>query len=245
MKGCVPPSPATERFATTHWSVVLAAGGVDTPTARQAWDQLTRAIWRPLYAHARRRGQSHADAQDVVQAFFAQMLQQPLLERAQRGRGRFRTFLLATLDHFLANDHDRATALKRGGAFTFVSWPDDHGEPIVEPAQPGLPVERQFDLEWARTTFANALRRLEQEFVSEGKQTYFAALAPFLSQPPAAGEYERVAVQLGIRPGLMATVVSRLRRRFRDLVRAEIAATVATTTEIDAELTYLVELMTG
>ena len=90
-----------------------------------------------------------------------------------------------------------------------------------------------------------SIRPPPEEFVSEGKQTHFAALVPFLSQPPAAGEYERVAVQLGIRSGLMATVVSRLRRRFRDLVRAEIAATVATTTEIDAELTYLVELMTG
>jgi DNA-directed RNA polymerase specialized sigma24 family protein len=243
MKSQVRTCPPTETFATTHWSVVLAAGGASTPNSRHAWEQLARDYWRPLYAHARRNGHSHEDAQDLVQGFFALMLEKPFLHRAQRERGRFRTFLLAALDHFLANQHDRANALKRGGGFEFVACPDN--ESGVEPASPEIPIERQFDREWAQTIFDHALRRLEQEFVQEGKQTQFAALAPFLSQPPGDGDYERIAAQLGIRARLMATVVSRLRRRFRDLVRAQIAGTVATTAEIDAELSYLVDLMAG
>jgi hypothetical protein len=107
------------------------------------------------------------------------------------------------------------------------------------------PPEWLFDREWARTIFSNAMRQLEQEFKDDGKQAQFAALAPFLSRPPAAGDYERLATQLGIRPGLMPTAVSRLRQRYRDLARAEITATVATPAEVDAELRYLVELMTS
>jgi RNA polymerase sigma factor (sigma-70 family) len=241
----VQSGPASQTFATTRWSVVLAAGGENSSDARHAWEQLAGAYWRPLYAHVRRRGHSHEDAQDLVQSFFTRMLKQPVLQRAQRERGRFRTFLLAALDHFLANEHDRAAALKRGGGVEFVPWPEDNGqvEPVVEPVDSALPIERQFDREWARTLFDRALHRLELEFIGEGKQTHFAAIVPFISQPPVPGDYERVAAQLGIRPSLMGTVVSRLRRRFRDLVRAEISATVATTAEIDAELAYLVELM--
>ncbi|MBI4658863.1 MAG: sigma-70 family RNA polymerase sigma factor [Verrucomicrobia bacterium] len=236
-------NPTAAAFATTHWSVVLAAGGASTTGTRHAWEQLARAHWRPLYGHVRRRGRSHEDAQDLVQGFFTRLIEKPVLQQALRERGRFRTFLLAAFDHFLANEYDRASALKRGGGFEFVAWPD--GEMNIEPAAPGVPMERQFDQEWAQTIFTHALGRLEQEFAQDGKQSQFAALAPFLSQPPQPGDYERIALEIGVRASLMATVVSRLRRRFRELVRAEIASTVATTAEVDAELSYLVELMAG
>src|SRR5690242_5657939 len=107
-------SPA-DAFVTTHWSIVLAAGGAGTPGARHAWEELARVYWRPLYGHVRRRGRSHCDAQDLVQAFFERLLEKPVIQQAQRDRGRFRTFLLAALDNFLANEYDRAVALKRGG----------------------------------------------------------------------------------------------------------------------------------
>jgi len=240
----LPASP--QEFATTCWSVVLAAGGELTPLARAAWEKLARAWWQPLYAHVRRRAFAHAEAQDLVQGFFARMIGTCAVRQACRERGRFRTFLLAALDHFLANEHDRATALKRGGGRVFVSWPVEEGEPEIEPALPGKPPGWQFDREWAQAVFRRALGQLEAEFATDGKATHFAALK-LLFHPPAPGEYEAVAAGLGLRPGLMATVVSRLRLRLRlrALVRAEIAHTVATVSEVEEEVRYLVELIAG
>jgi RNA polymerase sigma-70 factor (ECF subfamily) len=234
-------------FATTHWSVVLAAHGAATPAATAALETIFRAYQKPLYSYVRRRGQSHHDAEDLIQAFFRRLLAKDVLRAASQQRGRFRAFLLASLKNFLANEHDHDAALKRGGGRPLVSLDAAaSGSPAPpQPISPEPPPERLFDREWAQTIFDQALQRLEQEFTDEGKQAQFSALARFLTEPPAPGDYERVAVQIGLRPSLMATVVSRLRQRLRDLVRAEIAATVATPAEVDEELRYLVELMTG
>ncbi len=234
-------------FATTHWSVVLAAGGTDTDTATASLDALFRTYRLPLYIYTRRTGQNHHDAEDLIQAFFRRLLEKDALRQASQQRGRFRTFLLASLRNFLANEHDHATARKRGGGYAHVSLDDvgANNDASVEVIAADDPPERQFDREWAQTIFANALRQLEQEFAADGKQSQFAALGPFLCQPPAPGDYERVAGQIGVRPGLMPSVVSRLRQRFRDLVRTEISATVATPAEVADELRYLVDLMTS
>ncbi len=233
------PAPAT--FATTHWSVVLAAGSASTAGTRQAWEQLARAYWRPLYGHVRRRGRSHEDAQDLVQAFFTRLIEKPVLQQAQRERGRFRTFLLAALDHFLANEYDRAAALKRGGGFEFIAWPD--GERDFELAGANVPPERQYDREWAHAVFARSLRILETEFTVEGKTSQFTILRPFLFSSPGPNDYDKAAERLGIKPALMPKVVFRFRQRLRSLVRAEIAQTVCTVRDVDDEMRYLVELI--
>jgi RNA polymerase sigma-70 factor (ECF subfamily) len=243
----VTPSAGAGYFPSTHWSVVLAANGDQTSAVTAALETLFRSYQKPLYAYLRRRNYAHHDAEDLFQAFFSRLLTKDVLRAASQQRGRFRSFLLASLKNFLANEHDRSMALKRGGGESHVSLdvatPSSSG--ITEPAALEPSPERFFDREWAQTTFAAALQRLEQEFASEGKQTQFTALAPFLSRLPETGEYEKVAALTGIRPGLMATVVSRLRHRFRDLARSEIASTVDSPAEVDEEMRYLVELMTG
>jgi len=232
-------------FATTHWSVVLAAGNTDMPAANSALETLLRAYWKPLYFYLRQRGQTHHDAEDLVQAFFRRFLEKDAVLEASRQRGRFRSFLLASLKNFLANEHDRAMTLKRGGSQPHLSLDDTA---VVETSASELTAsgsspEQVFDREWAQTVFDHALQRLECEFTEDGKEAQFTALAPFLHQPPGPGDYERVAAQIEVRPSLMPTVVLRMRQRFRDLVRAEIAATVATPAEADAEMRYLVELL--
>jgi DNA-directed RNA polymerase specialized sigma24 family protein len=233
-------------FPSTHWSVVVAAGETDAPAVNAALGTLFRTYWRPLYLYVRRRGQSHHDAEDSIQAFFRRLLEKDVMRQASQDRGRFRCFLLGSLKNFLANEHDRATTLKRGGGETLLSFdhPDLAHCPALETAVDDGPPELAFDREWAQTVFTNAMQQLEKDFVEEGKEAQFKALAPFLSQPPGEGDYDRVAQQISVRPGLMPTLVSRLRKRFRDLVRAEIAGTVATPAEVEAEMRYLVELLT-
>jgi len=200
-------------FATTHWSVVLAAQGTDSVAVVTALEILYQTYLRPLYAYVRRHGKSHHDAQDSIQSFFHHLLARDALRAACQPRGRLRSFLLGSLKNFLANEHDHLQALKRGGGQPHLPLDAISGNALaLDPTAVTEPPERLFDREWAQTIFQNALRKLEQEFAEDGKQTQFDALAPFLSRPPAADEYERVARTMGIRASLMATVVSRLRR---------------------------------
>ena len=204
-----------------------------------------QVLWVSSTEYFRRRGASHHAAEDRIQSFFHQLLAKDVLRAAARERGRFRTFLLASLQNFLANEHDARSALKRSGTFPQISLdavtPEKPVQP--EPVSPEPLPERLFDREWAQTLLGQALAQLEAEFAKDGKHAQFEALAPFLNHPPAPGDYERVAAQIAIRPGLMPTVVSRLRHRFRDLVRGGIAAPVATPAEVDEELRYLVDLL--
>jgi RNA polymerase sigma factor (sigma-70 family) len=238
------PSPTEalkppEAFGTTHWSLVLHAGGLHSEPAAQAWETLARAYWSPLYGYARRRGYAHHQAEDLVQAFFTRLLEKNVLREASQARGRFRTFLLTSLQNFLANEFDRATALKRGGTQEQISIDDLASElPASEAEQ-----AKSFDRAWAEAVLGHALRRLEQEFSTDRKLDQFRALKPFLFRLPAAGEYQIVASQLGIRAPLMATAVSRFRQRLRQLVRAEIAHTVAGLPEVDDEMRYLLSLL--
>jgi len=236
------PLRAPDAFATTHWSLVLHAGGLHTSSAARAWESLARVYWSPLYRYASRRGHAHHAAEDLVQSFFARLLEKNVLREASQARGRFRSFLLSSFQNFLANEYDHATALKRGGVQTKLSLEDANPDNFTASAE--LSAEKVYDRAWAETVLSQALRQLETEFAKSGKQEQFRALKPFLFRLPSAGEYQSVAIQLGIRPSLMSTVVSRLRQRLRELVRAEIAHTVAHLADVDDETRYLVSLLT-
>jgi RNA polymerase sigma-70 factor (ECF subfamily) len=236
------------QFTTTHWSVVLAAGRTDTPQAGQALETLCQTYWYPLYAFARREGNAPEDAQDLTQAFFERFLEKNYLKDVARERGRFRSFLLAALRHFLADQRDRTRAAKRGGRASFVPLLDDEAD--AEARYQGEPsraeaAERSFDRAWAQTVMRSALRWLGAESATAGKAAEFAALKPFLSRPPEANEYDQVGKPFGLNARAIAMAVSRLRARYRELVRQRIADTVATPGEVEEEMRYLIDLLAG
>jgi RNA polymerase sigma-70 factor (ECF subfamily) len=232
-------SDLASRFATTRWDLVLASAETQAPGADEALGDLCRTYWRPLYAFVRRRGHSPADAEDLVQDFFAQFLQAGAVKKADPRRGRFRTFLLSSLQNFLANEWDRATAAKRGGKFHFVPFDQlalEERDTIDAPdaASP----EMAFDLRWARAIIDTALRRLRDEAQAHGKGKVFDELKDFLTAADGTS-YENAAMRLGIPLNAVKTAIHRLRGNFRAVVRREVARTVSSPGEIDEELRYL------
>ena len=234
------PQPAARhRFDETHWSLVLAAGGGDGSQARQALEKLCGAYWYPLYAFVRRRGYSAHDAQDLTQGFFARLLQKKDLAGVDRTKGRFRSFLLASLEHYLANEWDRARAQKRGGGCTLISIDDVDAEAryLGEP-EGQTTAEQLFDRRWALTLLDQVLARLREEMVQAGKARQFEALKFCLTGEKAAG-YAEIGRQLGTSEGALKVAIHRLRERYRMLLRAEIANTVGSPAEVDEELRQL------
>ena len=237
-------SDRQEWFATTHWSVGLAAGKPDSPLATEALEKLCRTYWYPLYAYVRRRGHSPADAQDLTQGFFAALLEGNYLSRADREQGRFRTFLLTAINNFLHNEHDRATALKRGGGREIVSWEEKvaEGRYALEPAA-GLSPEQIYERRWAATLLEQVLARLRQESSPAGKEELFDQLKPHLWREDDATPYAQLATSFSMTVAALKVTVHRLRQRYRDLLRDEIAQTVAEQTEIEGEIQYLIRVM--
>ena len=233
-------------FVTTHWSVVVSAGQSDTPQSRDALEQLCRVYWFPLYAYVRRRGHSPEDAQDLTQEFFARLLERKWLARADQARGRFRTFLLVALERFLANEWDKVRALKRGGGVPLVPLQFDTAETRygAEPADPRTP-EQSFERRWAITLLDEVLRRLETEQQAEGKAAQFAALKPCLVGSRAALPYEQIAQATGLSESAVKVAVHRLRQRYRELLRAEIAHTVTSAEDVDIEMRHLFNVLAG
>lgn len=233
-------------FVTTHWSVVLAAGRNETTQSRGALEQLCRVYWYPLYAHVRRRGRSPEDAQDLTQEFFARLLERQWLARADRACGRFRTFLLVALERFLANEWDRARAQKRGGGVPTLPLQWDTAETRYgrEPADPRTP-EQAFERRWAIALLDEVLRRLEAEQQAEGKADQFAALKPCLAGESASLSYAQIADATGLSEGAVKVAVHRLRHRYRELLRAEIAQTVGLAEDVDAEMRHLFQVLSG
>jgi RNA polymerase sigma factor (sigma-70 family) len=229
-------------FEETHWSVVLTAGLKDTKRADEALARLCQTYWPPLYSFVRRRGYSPHDAQDLTQDFFARLLEKGLAAAADPKRGRFRSFLLTSLKNFLANKWDRAQAQKRGGGAVILSWDAEAVEALYarEPASPVTP-EVSYDRLCALTLMEQAMEKLERENVERAAQ--FARLKDFLTSPPTAGGYDAIAVDLQMPAGSVAVAVHRLRARFRQLLRAEVAQTVATAAEVDDELRHLCEAL--
>jgi RNA polymerase sigma-70 factor (ECF subfamily) len=231
-------------FATTHWSVVLTASDGASPQAAEALENLCRTYWYPLYAYARRKGYSAPDAQDLTQEFFARFLEKNSLSRADRQRGRFRSFLLTSFQNFLGHEWDRARTEKRGGGWTFISWDERAAEGRYQlDGTPDLPPDKIFEQRWAFTLFQQALTRLREEAVASGKVEQFEQLKSFLSAEPDEGAYADVAARLSLSTGAVAVGVHRLRQRFGHLVREEIAHTVASPAELDEEMRYLIDLM--
>jgi RNA polymerase sigma factor (sigma-70 family) len=231
-------APDARAFVTTRWSLVLRAGE-DTPSAHEALATLCRAYWYPLYAFVRRTGKSPHDAQDLTQEFFARLIEKEWLAGVDRQRGRFRSWLLASMKHFLANEWDRANAQKRGGGATVFSIDDTSAERRYahEPAGHAT-AENLFDRRWALALLEQVLTRLREEMAGAGKLDQFEALK-FCLTGETAGSYADIARQLGTSEGAIKIAVHRLRERYRALIRAEIANTVSSPSEIDAELREL------
>ena len=232
--------PDRNVFVTTRWSVVLAAGLETGSRGADALESLCRAYWFPLYAYIRREGRTPEDAQDLTQEFLSRMLARGDFAVARPEKGRFRSYLLGALKHFLADERDRACAAKRGGGEAVFSLDAENPEArYAQDLSGSEPSEREFDRRWATAILDQALVRLRAEFSDAGKQSMFDALKPFLSAPPAKGEYDDAAVRLGISAGAVAVTVHRLRQRYGELVRAEIAGTVGDPGEVESELRQL------
>lgn len=224
-------------FATTQWSVVLRAGQDASPESRKALADLCQAYWYPLYAYVRRRGQQPAEAQDSVQSFFAELLDKQRLQRADRERGRFRSFLLAAFEHFLANQSRAARARKRGGGRPVLSIDFSAAESRYggEPSHTWT-AERIFQRRWAMTLLENAVGRLRDDYARTGRLDVFEQLKDFVGGGPHTPPYHELGERLGMTQGAVKVAVHRLRKRCRDLLRQEIAETVGDPAEIDDEL---------
>ncbi len=234
--------PAT--FATTHWSVVLAAGQGESPVATAALEHLCHTYWYPLYAHARRRGHPIEEAQDLTQEFFARLLARQWISRADARRGRFRSFLLGALDHFLANEWDRARCEKRGGGQAHLPFDTVAAERIylLEPGQ-GLNAEELYERDWALRLLEQVRGRLREEFARAGQVERFALLERFLPGEESPPSYAAAAGQSGVAEGTLKSDVHRLKQRYGQLLREEIAQTVARPEEIDDELRHLLTVL--
>ncbi len=226
------PGPLTAgppRFATTHWSLVVAAGQGDSPDAKAALATLCQIYWYPLYAYVRRHGHNPHEAQDLTQEFFARLLEKDYLHDADRERGKFRSFLLTAFKHFLSKERDRANALKRGGGRPTLSLDLPAGEQRYrrEPADQSTP-ETIYERRWALTLLDQVITRLREEFVAAGKGPLFERLKVFLTGERGPEPYARLAVELDLTEGALKVAIHRMRRRYRELLRAEIAQTVDT-----------------
>jgi len=246
MNSTTAPAPRLSNawFVTTHWSVVLSAREKQSPASGAALETLCRTYWYPLYAYVRRQGHSPHDAQDLTQEFFARLLQKDYLQAAGRDKGRFRTFLIVALKRFLANEWDRARAQKRGGGQVLLSLDTETAEARyqTEPAA-DLSADRIFERRWALTLLDRAMTRLRDEFGAAGKAQDFEKLKPCLTADRGEIAYTEIARALGVNEPAARVAVHRLRKRFREVFREEIAHTVANPADIDDEVRYLVSVL--
>jgi DNA-directed RNA polymerase specialized sigma24 family protein len=237
--------PQAGAFASTRWSVVLAARGqkTDDAKARAALTTLCHGYWYPLYAYVRRKGYSPHDAQDLTQDFFARLIEKDWLADVARERGRFRSFLLAAMKHFLANEWDKARAQKRGGGTMSISIHDDGAESryTAEPAT--VDDETLYDRRWALTLLDRVLTRLREDFAAAGKPDHFDALKGVLTGESAP--YAELALRLRTTEGAVKVTVHRLRDQYRRMLRAEIAETVTHPMEVEEELRHLFIVLAG
>jgi RNA polymerase sigma factor (sigma-70 family) len=233
------------RFVTTRWSRVLAAGQAQSTASREALAGLCEIYWYPLYAYVRRWGYDPDRAQDLTQEFFARLLEKHYLRDADPARGRFRSFLLASLKHFLSNERDRESAVKRGGRATIVPLEIETAEGMYqrEPPDADTP-EKVFERRWAMTLLGRALSRLAAEFAESGRSDTFRRLEGYLTGESDTVPYAELARDLGMTEGAVKVAVHRLRRRFGTVLRAEIAETVSDPAQVDEEIRELFRVLT-
>jgi RNA polymerase sigma-70 factor (ECF subfamily) len=240
----MPPLPDNEdrspEFTATHWSIVLEARHTDPQRAQTALETLCARYWYPLYAFVRRRGHDPHEAEDLTQSFFAYLLRKDALLQVDPGKGLFRTFLLSSLTNFLNDQWDRRQALKRGGGKQLISWDALEGESRFQ-AEPEAPLapEKLFERRWAMTLIERVLLRLRREYETGGKLQQFQRLEPCLTGAIGQGFYEEAAAALGMKAGAVRVALHRLRRRLGEVLRSEVAQTVATPEEIDEEIRCL------
>ena len=235
-----------QHFATTHWSLVLDAGRRSAPEAEAALEMLCRAYWFPLYAFARRRGYSPDDAADLTQEFFSRLIEKSFLESADPERGRFRTFLLTIFQRFLAKEFDRSQAIKRGGGLTQFPIDFEDGEmryadSLTDEQTP----ERIFERQWALTMLQRVVDQLRTEYLSKGKIELFEQCRSFLVGSTATIASAETASKLNMTEGALRVAIHRLRERYRELLRSEVAGTILDETTIDDELLQLRRAIQG
>ena len=238
------PGSSPGVFATTHWSVVLSAGDGPSPQAQEAITQLCQTYWYPLYAFVRRQGCGPHDAQDLTQEFFARLLQSHFFAVADPKRGRFRSFLLASMKHFLLHEWEKARALRRGGGRQVIPLDVAGGESRygLEPADP-VSADRVFERRWALTLLEQVVERLRADYAGAGKASLFDALKPALTGARGLAGYGEVAGRLGLSEGAVKVAVHRLRQRYGELLREQIAHTVGSPAEVEEELRHLLGVL--
>jgi len=237
---------ASPQFNTTQWSLVLAAGAGTSPESRDALARLCERYWYPLYAYVRRRGHNSHESQDLTQSFFARFLEKNLVSVADRDRGKFRCFLLSSLRNFLANEWVRSRTAKLGGGAQVISLDAEATEQRYsrEPAHELSP-EHLYDRRWALTLLDVVLADLRQQMVREGKEPFFERVKGHLLGEDSELTYGQLGAELGMSEGAVKVAVHRLRQRYGQLIRQHIAQTVDTPQEVDEELKYLLEAVSG
>ncbi|MBE0542013.1 MAG: sigma-70 family RNA polymerase sigma factor [Verrucomicrobia bacterium] len=243
-----PDSPATRRdvFVTTRWTVVLSAGRKSSPQSDRALSELCQTYWYPLYAYVRHRGHSKEDAEDLTQAFFARFLEKNYLEGLSAERGKFRAFLLASLKHFLANEWDKSQTQKRGGGALHLSldWQSADARYHLDPPDPTSP-DRLYDRDWALALLERVIARLREECAADGKAELFEQAKDCLMVGDAAIPYAQAAEKLRLNEGAVRVAVHRLRKRYRELLRDEIAQTLSDPAQVKEELRSLQAALAG
>lgn len=231
-------------FRTTHWSLVRSAGCTDEPLSRAALEQLCERYWTPVYSYVRSRGYDSEDCQDLTQEFFTYLIRDNRVARANQEKGRFRSFLLTSLKYFLSDQWDKRHAQKRGGGNNPISLHCDTGDSQYErePVNEETP-EQIYERRWALTLLENVLGRVREAYSSEGKAALFEVLHPCLVGERTEQPYTALAEKLGTTESAMKSAVHRLRRRYREILRAEIADTVCSQEEVDDELRYLFSVL--
>jgi RNA polymerase sigma-70 factor (ECF subfamily) len=233
-------------FATTHWSVVLATADQDSPQAAVALEQLCRTYWYPLYAYVRHRGQSPEDSKDLTQEFFYRLLQGNYLARVDPRKGKFRSFLLAAMNHFLANEWDRARTLKRGGYLTFLSLDELQAEQRYQCEDfSGRSPEEIYEKTWALALLDKVLERLSEETAAAGHLARFEELKTVLMGESSAITYAEMALKLGTTEATLKVAMQRLRKRYAELLREQIAQTVPGPEEVEDELRHLYSVLSS
>jgi RNA polymerase sigma-70 factor (ECF subfamily) len=234
------PSSGKERFETTHWSLVLAAADADNTRGRESLGKLCRDYWYPLYAFVRRQGHAPHDAQDLTQEFFARLMEKNYLGDVDCAKGKFRSFLLAAMKHFLCNEWAREKTLKRGGGCTILPLDAASAETryLREPQDLDTP-EKLFERRWTLTLLDRVLGRLREDYEASGKKALFEQLQDCLTGERNSLPYAQIAAKLDMAEGAVKVAVHRLRQRYRAILREEIAQTLADPAEIEDEIRQL------
>ncbi len=244
--GCHEGQSSSGVFPSTHWSAIVAAGQETGPATDSALAELCRTYWFPVYALARRKGYQPADAQDLTQAFFSHLIEARLVQKADSRKGRFRSFLLGCFTLFLASEIERSQALKRGGGRLMPSMDLRQAEGrLASGPSPAANPEQVFDRNWALVTIEAAMARLEAEMKETGRSDLFDALLPSLQGDDDQASYAEIALRLETTEGTIKVTAHRLRRRYRELVRAVVSQTINDPMEVDAELAHLVAALRG